>query len=223
MHRRTTATLALALLAATALAGCTSGEDDPEPSTAAPTTEGAAPANPNWFCRLIESETVDLATGGRAEQAREMEVLSTEDEYQCDVIVPGEDGEAEVAMSLSTHRNVPGLADELLGEVQGLEGVVEGPDHLGVSYVADTLAVSVVPCKPEPNGDKNAPEVPYVFMLRAQLDADGAATESLVEPLTRMVREMDQSYGCSPSKIHPVDQDSQTGAPGDDTQGTTAP
>lgn len=223
MQRRTTAALSLVLLAATALAGCTSGGDEPDTSSAAPTTEGAAPADPDWFCRLIESESVDAATDGRADVARETEVLATEDEYQCDVLVPTDDGGTEVAMSLSMHRNIPDLADERLAEVMAIEGNVPGPPHLGVSYIADTLAVSVVPCKDQANGAQDDVEVPYVFVLRAPLDTDGAITDALFEPLTRMVREMDQAYGCSPSKIHPADQGQQTQAPGDDAETTTAP
>lgn len=223
MQRRTTATLSLALLTATALAGCTSGDDESETTTAAPTTEGAAPADPDWFCRLIESESVDAATDGRADVAREVEVTATEDEYQCDVLVPTDDGGTEVAMSLSMHRNIPGLADERLAEVRAIEGYTEGPDHLGVSYIADTLGVSVVPCKPQPSGEGDDVEVPYVFVIRAQLDTDGQTTDSLYEPLTRMVREMDVAYGCSPSKIHPTDQGEQTQAPADDAESTTAP
>ncbi|WP_256838516.1 hypothetical protein [Ornithinimicrobium faecis] len=224
MQRRTMAALSLVLLAATALAGCTSGDDEPDTSSgAAPTTEGAAPADPDWFCRLIESESVDAATDGRADVAREVEVLATADEYQCDVLVPTDDGGSEVAMSLSMHRNIPGLADERLAEVQAIEGNTAGPEHLGVSYFADTLGVSVVPCKAEANGAEDDAEVPYVFVIRAPLDTDGATTASLFEPLTRMVKEMDQGYGCSPSKIHPIDQGQQTQAPGDDAETTTAP
>lgn len=223
MQRRTTAALSLSLLAVTVLAGCTSGDDEPETSSAAPTTEGAAPADPDWFCRLIESESVDAATDGRADVAREVEVTATEDEYQCDVLVPTDDGGTEVAMSLSMHRNIPNLADERLAEVQAIDGYTPGPEHLGVSYIADTLAVSVVPCKPQPGGEQDDVEVPYVFVIRAQLDTDGAATDTLVEPLTRMAREMDQAYGCSPSKIHPTDQGQQTQAPPDDGETTTAP
>lgn len=221
MQRRTSAVLTLLL--ATTLAACTSGSEDPEPTSAAPTTEGAAPQDPDWFCRMIEREAVDAATDGRADVAREVDAVETEDEYQCDVLVPTDDGGTEVAMSLSMHRNIPGLADELLAEVKGMAGVAPGPEYLGVSYVADTLAVSVVPCKPLPNGDKNAAEVPYVFVMRAQLDTDGAATDTLIEPLNRLVREMDQTFGCSPSKIQENDQGTQTGAPGDDAETTTAP
>ncbi|WP_114907357.1 hypothetical protein [Ornithinimicrobium murale] len=225
MHRRTTAALSLTLLAATALAGCTSGEEEPDTtsSSSAPTTEGAAPADPDWFCRLFESETVDAATDGRADVAREAAVLETEDEYQCDVMVPTEDGGTEVALSLSMHRNIPNLADEILAEVKALEGNVPGPPYLGVSYVANTLAVSVVPCKAAPNAGDEATEVPYVFVARAQLDTEGAANGGLVEALNRLVQEMDQGVGCSPSNIEETDQGAQTQAPGDDAETTTAP
>lgn len=223
MQRRTTAVLSLLMLTSAALAGCTSGDDEPEDTTAAPTTEGAAPADPDWFCRLLDNETVDAATDGRADEAREADVLNSEDEYQCDVLVPTEDGGSEVALSLSLHRNIPNLADEMLAEVKAIEGHAPGPSYLGVSYVAPTLAVSVVPCKPAPTGEEDAVEVPYVFVARAQLDTDGAANQGLVEALNRMVKEMDQGVGCSPSKIHENDQSAQTGAPGDDTETTTAP
>ncbi|NLG23422.1 MAG: hypothetical protein GX555_18560 [Actinomycetales bacterium] len=217
MQRRPLALLSLAVLALVPLSGCTSGDNDDEQTTsAAPTTEGAAPETEGWFCRLIKVDAVDAATGGRADVAREFESLSTEDEYRCDVLVPTEDGGSEVAMSLSMHRNIPGLADELLAEVMAMDGVVAGPDHLGVSYIADTLAVSVVPCNPRPAGTNSESQVPYVFVARAQLDTEGQATAMLDDSLTRLVREMDQGYGCSPSKIHPR-------PPGDDAGSTTSP
>lgn len=221
MQRRPVAALSLAVLVAAGLLGCTSGtEDDQQTSDAAPTTEGAAPEHEGWFCRLIRDDAVDAATGGRADVAREAEALSTEDEFQCDVLVPTEDGGSEVAMSLSMHRNIPGLADERLAEVMALDGVVPGPEHLGVSYVADTLAVSVVPCQPRPRGEDEQAEVPYVFVMRAQLDTEGAATDMLDDSLTRLVREMDQAYGCSPSKIRPRDPGAT--APADDADATSS-
>ncbi|MCK0113707.1 hypothetical protein MWU75_16285 [Ornithinimicrobium sp. F0845] len=220
MQRRPLAVLSLAVLTAAALAGCTSGDSDEQTTTAGPTTEGAAPEHEGWFCRLIEDDAVNAATGGRADVAREVEALSTEDEFQCDVLVPTEDGGSEVAMSLSMHRNIPGLADELLGEVMGIEGAVAGPEHLGVSYIADTLAVSVVPCNPR-GVEQDDAEIPYVFVMRAQLDTEGNATDMLDDSLTRLVRETDQNYGCSPSKIHPKDPGAT--APADDAGVTTAP
>ena len=230
MLRRTTAALSFVLLASGALTACTSGEDQPEETTAmaGPTGEGAAPADPDWFCRLIAREAVDAATGGRSAEAREVEALSTENEFQCDVVLPTDEGDSEVAMSLSMHRAIPNLADELLAEVKAIEGATPGPEHLGVSYIADTLAVSVVPCKPRINATDEETEVPYVFVMRAHLDSEGAATELLDDSLTRLVRETDQSYGCSPSKVHEnPDNSGQTGAPtedpADDAARTTAP
>ncbi|WP_109473433.1 hypothetical protein [Ornithinimicrobium cavernae] len=226
MQRRTPAALSLLLLTTTALAACTSGDEDTDEtatSSDAPTNEAAAPQDPDWFCRLIEKEAVDAATGGRSDEALEVESLATKDEYRCDVVVPTDSGDTEVAMSLSMHRNIPNLADERLAEVKALEGVVPGPEHLGVSYIADTLAVSVVPCKPEANRSPDTPEVPYVFVVRAQLDTQGAATEMLPESLTRLVKEMDMAYGCSPSKVSETDQESRTGSPTGDAGVTTAP
>lgn len=220
MQRRPLAVLSLAVLALVPVAGCTSGDQDEPTTTAGPTTEGAAPEHEGWFCRLIEDDAVNAATGGRADVAREVEALATEDEFQCDVLVPTEDGGSEVAMSLSMHRNIPDLADELLAEVMALEGAVAGPEHLGVSYIANTLAVSVVPCNPRGVGQDEA-EVPYVFVMRAQLDTEGNATDMLDDSLTRLVRETDQNYGCSPSKIHPRDPGAVT--PGDDGGSTTSP
>lgn len=225
MQRRTTAALSLALLAATALSACTSGEEPEESitTTAGPTGEGAAPTDPDWFCRLIARDAVEAATDGRASEAREVESLSTEHEFQCDVVLPTDDGDTEVAMSLSMHRNVSGLADERLAEVKALEGATAGPEHLGVSYVADTLAVSVIPCKPDLGSSEDTPEVPYVFVVRAPLDTAGAATDLLDDSLTRLAREMDQTYGCSPSTIHEnPDQQGRTDAPADDAAVTTA-
>lgn len=228
MQRRPLAVLSTAALAAVTLTGCTSGDDDGQETTASgPTTDGAAPANPNWFCRLIKKDAVDAATGGRSAEAREVEALSTEDEFQCDVLLPTDEGGTEVAMSLSMHRNIPNLADALLTEVQAIEGATPGPEHLGVSYVADTLAISVIPCKPRASAGDAEAEVPYVFVIRAPLDTEGAATDMLDDSLTRLAREMDQTYGCSPSKIHEnVTGDSDTGdtdAPADDGETTTAP
>lgn len=226
MLRRTAAALSLVLLASGALTACTSGEEESEETTATagPTGEGLAPADPDWFCRLIAKEAVDAATGGRSAEASEVEALSTENEFQCDVLLPTEEGDTEVAMSLSMHRAIPNLADELLAEVRAIEGATPGPEHLGVSYIADTLAVSVVPCKPRVNATDDETEVPYVFVMRAQLDSEGAATELLDDSLTRLVRETDQSYGCSPSQIHENPEGSeQTDAPTDTpTEDSTA-
>lgn len=235
MQRRPLAILSLMALALTPLAACTSGDEDDNSTTttdsasqseqASQPGEAARPEDSGWFCRLIEDDAVDLATGGRADEALEQEALSTEDEYQCDVVVPTDGGGTEVAMSLSMHRNIPGLADEVLAEVKAIEGVQPGPDRLGVSYIADTLAVSIVPCKAEGNADKDSPEVPYVFLLRAPMDTEGAATDMLDDTLNRLVREMDQGYGCSPSKIHEnTDGADSTEAPADtsDASETTA-
>lgn len=223
MQRRHLAVLSAAALAAVTLTSCTSGDDDgQETTTSGPTTEGAAPANSNWFCRLIKKDAVDAATGGRSAEAREVEALNTEDEFQCDVLLPTDGGGTEVAMSLSMHRNIPNLADELLAEVRAIEGAAPGPEHLGVSYVADTLAVSVIPCKPRAGAQDAESDVPYVFVVRAPLDTAGAATGLLDDSLTRLAREMDQTYGCSPSKIHENDPDA-TDAPADDADTTTAP
>ncbi|QDO89877.1 hypothetical protein FNH13_17365 [Ornithinimicrobium ciconiae] len=228
MQRRTTLSLSLVLLAASALTACTSGEDPAETTTTAgPTSEGAPTQNPDWFCRLIASEAVDAVTDGRSAEAREVEAVSTEDEFQCDVVLPTADGDTEVAMSLSMHRNIPGLADELLAEVMAIEGATPGPEHLGVSYIADTLAVSVVPCKTRVGALDEEPPVPYVFVMRAPLDTEGAATGLLDDSLTRLARETDQTYGCSPSLIHEnKDRGDQTGGPtgdADDSSVTTAP
>ena len=228
MQRRTTAALSLVLLAAATLAGCTSDADSEQESTttAAPTTEGAAPADPDWFCRLIDSEIVDAATGGRAAEAREVAAVDELNEFRCDVVLPTTGTETEVALSLSIHRNVPGEADARLAEVKALEGATPGPEQLGVSYIANTLAVSVVPCKDlaaTGQAQEEMAEVPYVFTLRTQLDTEGAANALTHKPLTRMVREMDQSVGCSPSKIHEPDDAATTQAPADDSAVTTAP
>ncbi len=226
MQRRTTAALSLVLLASVALTGCTSGgngDEDEETTTSdsAPTTEGAIPKDPEWFCRLIAKEAVDAATDGRSAEAREVEALNTENEYQCDVVLPTEDGGTEVAMSLSMHRNIPNLADERLAEVKAIDGVAPGPDYLGVSYIADTMAVSVVPCKPDANVGDEVPPVPYVFVLRAQLDTEGKATPMLHSPLNRLVQEMDAAYGCSPSMI--TENEGWLKGEGDTGQQTQAP
>lgn len=228
MQRRTTATLSLVLLAAATLAGCTSESDKEQESTsnASATTEGAAPADPDWFCRLIDAEIVDAATGGRAAEAREVQAVDELNEYRCDVVLPTTGDETEVALSLSIQRNASAEADAVLAEVKALDGATPGPEHLGVSYIANTLAVAVIPCKDIAAAgqvQEEMPEVPYVFTLRTQLDTEGAANELTDKPLTRMAREMDQSVGCSPSKIHENDESGATQAPGDDSAVTTAP
>lgn len=224
MQRRSTLALSLVLLASGALSACTSGtEPEENTTTAGPTGDAATTQNPNWFCRLIDKATVDAATGGRSAEAYEVEVMNEEDEFQCDVVVPAEGEGTETAMSMSMHRNIPNLADELLAEVKAIDNAAPGPEHLGVSYVADGLAVSVVPCSTELMGGEDLPQVPYVFVLRAQLDEEGAATDLLANNLTRLVRETDQNYGCSPSKIHENDESVQTEAPADDAAVTTAP
>jgi hypothetical protein len=223
-RRATTTALSLVLLTATALAGCTSGSGEGESPTsagptegivtedAAATTEGAVPQDPDWWCRMLKKDAVDAATDGRSAEARERVSINEEDVYQCEVLLPTTGDESEVAMSLSMHRNVPGEADARLAEVKAIEGAAPGPEHLGVSYVADTLAVSVVPCKPAPDAEDDV-DVPFVFTVRAPLDTDGAATDLLDQSLTRMVREMDASVGCSPSKIHEPDDAGATTAP----------
>lgn len=226
MQCRRTVALSLVLLTGAGVSACTSGQEPEEntPTTAAPTGEGAAPQDPDWFCRLIARDAVEAATDGRAAEALELESLSTEDEFQCDVILPTDDGGTQVAMSLSMHRDIPNLADERLAEVMALEGAAAGPDHLGVSYIADTLGVSVIPCKPDLGSTTETPEVPYVLVVRAPLDTAGAATDLLDDSLTRLAREMDQSYGCSPSKIHEKpEQGDQTEGPTGDAAVTTQP
>ncbi|HLS44245.1 MAG TPA: hypothetical protein VK045_02310 [Ornithinicoccus sp.] len=219
MQRRAiTTVLSLVVLTATALSGCTSASDEDESTdetstTATPTTEGAAPADPDWWCRLIRKDAVDAATNGRSAEAREHVSIDEEDVYQCDVLLPTTGDETEVAMSLSMHRDAADEADARLAEVKAIEGAVPGPDHLGVSYIADTLAVSVMPCKSVPDAPEGSPEVPFVFTIRAQLDTGGAATDLLDQSLTRLAREMDMSVGCSPSKIHEPDDASATTAP----------
>lgn len=212
-RRTTTAALSLVLLTGTVLSACTSA--DPEEVTASntATADAGGAADDGWFCRLIRQDALDAATDGRSAEATEVDSINEQDIYQCDVLLPTEDGDTEVAMSLSMHRNVPGEADARLAEVKAIEGATPGPDHLGVSYIADTLAVSVVPCKASPGAPEGSPEVPIVFTVRAPLDTDGEATELLDQSLTRMVREMDQGVGCSPSKIHDSDEASVTTAP----------
>lgn len=220
MQRRAiTTVLSLVVLTATALSGCTSASDedtsstDETSTTAGTTTEGAAPADPDWWCRLIRKDAVDAATNGRSAEALERVSINEEDVYQCDVLLPTTGDETEVAMSLSMHRDALEEADARLAEVKAIEGAVAGPEHLGVSYIADTLAVSVMPCKSVPDAPEGSPEVPFVFTIRAQLDTAGAATDLLDQSLTRMAREMDMSVGCSPSKIHEADDATATTAP----------
>lgn len=212
-RRTTTAAVSLALLLTTALAGCSSGEEDAAPSS--PTAEeppGEIPSS-DWWCRLIKKETVDAATGGRSAEARHVTVTDEADHWACEVWVPDEDGEAETALVFSVQGNAADEADEALGEVQSLEGVEPGPEHLGLSYFAPTMAVSVIPCFGRPETPEAETEVPYVLMLRAPLDTAGEATDLLDKPLTRLAREMDQGYGCSPSKISARDDASTTTAP----------
>lgn len=212
-RRTTTAALSLVLLAGTVLSGCTSGDPEDETTPTTATVDAGEASDDNWFCRLIRKDALDAATDGRSAEATEVDAISEEDIYQCDVLLPTDDGDTEVAMSLSMHRNVPGEADARLAEVKAIEGAQPGPDHLGVSYVADTLAVSVVPCKAGPGAPEDAPAVPIVFTVRAPLDTEGAATALLDQSLTRMLREMDQSVGCSPSKIHENGDSAETTAP----------
>ena len=212
-RRTTTAALSLILLAGTALSGCTSGDPEEVTASNSSTADAGGASDDGWFCRLIRKDVLDAATDGRSAEATEVDSINEQDIYQCDVLLPTEDGGTEVAMSLSMHRNVPGEADARLAEVKAIEGAEPGPDHLGVSYSADTLAVSVVPCKASPGAPEGSPEVPIVFTIRAPLDTDGAATKMLDQSLTRMVREMDQGVGCSPSKIHDSDEASATTAP----------
>lgn len=213
MRRTTTAALSLVLLAGTVLSGCTSGDSEDETTPTTATVDAGGSADDRWFCRLIRKDALDAATNGRSGEATEVDAINEEDVYQCDVLLPTGDGGTEVAMSLSMHRNVPGEADARLAEVKAIEGAQPGPEHLGVSYVADTLAVSVVPCKAGPGASEDAPEVPVVFTVRAPLDIEGAATDLLDQSLTRMVREMDQGAGCSPSTIHESDDSAATTAP----------
>lgn len=212
-RRTTTAALSLVLLAGSVLSGCTSGDSEDESTPITATVDACAAANNAWFCRLIRKDALDAATDGRSDEATEVDSINEEDVYQCDVLLPTDDGGTEVAMSLSMHRNVPGEADARLAEVTAIEGAQPGPDHLGVSYVADTLAVSVVPCKSSPGASADSPEVPIVFTVRAPLDTEGAATALLDQSLTRMVREMDEGVGCSPSKIHENGDSAATTAP----------
>lgn len=215
MHRRTTtAAVSLALLLTTALAACSSSEDE-EAAPSSPTAEeppGEIPSS-GWWCRLIKQDAVDAASGGRSAEARQVTVTDEADHWACEVWVPDEDGEPETVLTLSVQGNAAAEADEALGEVQGLEGAEPGPDHLGVSYFAPTLGVSVIPCFGPPETPESDTEVPYLLMSRAPLDTEGAATELLQEPLTRLARELDQGYGCSPSKINPRDDASTTTAP----------
>lgn len=231
-RRTTTAGLALVLLLGTTLAGCTSGDEDEAVSSppGEEELEGEIPAS-GWWCRLIKEDTVEAATGGRSDEARELTVVDEEDHWSCEVLLPTDDGGTETALVLSVQGNAADEADAALGEVQSLAGVERGPEHLGLSYVADTLAVTVLPCLGRPGTPEADIEVPYVVSLRAPLNTAGEATDLLVPPLSRMVREMDQGYGCSPSKISAPEDVEETGAPDgsgatgapDDSETTTAP
>src|SRR5690606_41429734 len=104
--------------------GCTSASDEDTSSTdetsgtAGTTTEGAAPADPDWWCRLIRKDAVDAATNGRSAEALERVSINEEDVYQCDVLLPTTGDETEVAMSLSMHRDAADEADARLAEVK---------------------------------------------------------------------------------------------------------
>lgn len=212
------AVVALTLITLVFGLGACSGDDaDPDGSgstvAADDELEGSIPTS-GWWCRLIEEESVTVATDGRQEEAREVLRQNDEEGHLCEVVLPVEDGSSEIEtiMTFQIQADAEEAADEVRAELEAREDVEPGPDFLGESYVMPGAAYMIVPCG-APVGSANAgQQVPYIVSMTTATEAGAALTEELTEPLRRSLIELDQSVQCSPE---PAD--------GDDAGTTTAP
>ncbi len=203
MSRRGTTLAALMLVTGAGLSACTSDTPGADPTPDA-TTASSSPTSPatGWFCGYLDPDLVETATGGRTSAAVEHLISNDGTTYLCQVELPADDGSTEVALTLSVIADDAPALEALRAEITSREGVVEGPDYLGDSFVSPGQAVAFVPCGTVPGAAVESSQVPFALSLTAGLPAGAGITDDLATPLNRFLQVLDQRVGCSPSKVN---------------------
>lgn len=216
---RRTAALALTALVVALLGACTSdGRVAPEETTdPGDGIEGSIPES-GWYCRFFNTLTIEAGAGEDADIAREVLRVNDPEGWQCEVVVPVDGGPETSPIFTFTIRNNDPEAIEEWREKAIENQAVSGRESFGESYVWPGATVAIVPCKGAPGTEDVGVEVPHLFVVEAW--TEGGQTEEGQElvsrPINYVLRELDASLGCAPSRAaDPVD----TGANG----ATTAP
>lgn len=198
-----TRTLGLVLLAALLpLAGCTSDPaEPPAPTTeddAAVTTESGLEGqegNAGWYCRYLNTATLETALGEESTTPRELVVSDTADEWVCDVLNGGI-GDQEPALRVSIL-----LGEDAVGEArtraEDLDGTVPGPAHLGESYLSPGLVTALTACR-LPTAERLDDYGPLAVTFESFHSDDETTTENLRQAASQAAQQLDQSLGCSP-------------------------
>lgn len=211
--RTSRAFLATSLLAVLFVAGCTS--DPAETDDTASATEGLEGSVPDngWWCRMFDDELVAAATGGREDVAREVLRQNDDQGWQCEVVLPVDDGpETEAVLTLTIAVDDAAAADELRAQAADA-GAEPGPDYLGESYVFPGTVAAIVPCDAPPSSAAAGSQVPHAISVVGHSEAGSQMTEELVAPARRTVMDLDQTSGCSPKLAQrPGDASTTTGS-----------
>lgn len=206
--------LVLPLALGVTLAGCTDDEATPSPEPPTDDNAAATASHPTdgWFCRLIDEDLVDLATGGRSAEATQRLVRNDGVEFNCVVEVPGSGGEPELALTLQVVAGEEATISGLRETVNAIEGVGPGPEYLGETYFAPGMATAFYPCGTVP-GNSMVEPADFAFAVIAHLPEGQELVDELEPPLNRYAREMDQTVGCDPLSARTGDDASSTTAP----------
>lgn len=204
MRSRTVSTTILSAGLLLALGACTSGGDEPDPSTddAAVTSddglEGTA-GNRGWMCQYVSPEAVESAAGGSATTPRMLITEDTEDAWVCDVLVGGA-GEQEPVLRLAIQLGEE-AREAARTRAQEADGMEPGPDHLGVSFRSPGLVTGLTLCtSPGGNAEDPGDKIPYTLVAESLGETDEATTDLLQRALTETAKGLDQSVGCSPKQ-----------------------
>jgi hypothetical protein len=217
MRTRTITLAAVTAGLTLALGACSAETADPDPttgddaavtSTAEDGLEGEA-GNRGWMCQYVSPTAIELANGGEAQTPRELVTQDDADNWVCDVLVGGP-GEQAPLIRLGI-RLGEDARDTARARAEGEEGVEDGPEHLGVSFVSPGLVTGLTLCGDPQSTDAQA-RIPYSLVIESLGETDVETTDHLQRALTETAKSLDQSLGCSPKRA--VEEDaSATTAP----------
>lgn len=200
------ATLAMALALVTTACTSDPGTSPPVPgpddAAASSDRTGADSATPQWYCTLVKRDLVELATGGRPEQAQESVVANDESSWVCEVTQADGQDSREPVLRLSIFPAGAEQSKDYREEMGDAEGE-EGARYLGESYLASGKAVALMDCNTTPKEGSTEPErAPYAFAVEGLSEQASGLTEELLDPLRRMVMQVDQAVGCYPGEAY---------------------
>lgn len=187
------------------LGACTS-DTDPAPSpteqaggsedgTAAPqedTERAGSTATPvsGHLCRYISPGTQETVAGHDLGDPYQLIVTNDQDSWVCEA----RDGD-EPLVRVSILRG-EGIWGEQRALAQEQEGVAEGPDWLGESYLSQRRITGLTMCTGVVDGQ--ASHEPYALVVEAVNESDEDVSDALSTTASTLARSMDQSVGCSP-------------------------